>query len=70
MLRDVVTTITPLVEQNTNTLAVHHAADLGAMRADLTKVRREPIAARPCWQRCATWWQRVLAGQKRLRRRL
>ena len=40
MLRDVVTTITPLVEKNANTLAVHHAADLGAMRADLTKVRQ------------------------------
>jgi signal transduction histidine kinase/DNA-binding response OmpR family regulator len=40
MLRDVVTTITPLVEKNANTLAVHHAADLGAMHADLTKVRQ------------------------------
>jgi signal transduction histidine kinase/DNA-binding response OmpR family regulator/HAMP domain-containing protein len=40
MLRDVVTTITPLVEKNANTLAVHHAPDLGAMRADLTKIRQ------------------------------
>jgi signal transduction histidine kinase/CheY-like chemotaxis protein/HAMP domain-containing protein len=40
MLRDVVTTTTPLVEKNTNALAVHHAADLGTMRADLTKVRQ------------------------------
>jgi signal transduction histidine kinase/DNA-binding response OmpR family regulator/HAMP domain-containing protein len=40
MLRDVVITITPLVEENANTLAVHYAADLGAMRADLTKVRQ------------------------------
>jgi CheY-like chemotaxis protein/nitrogen-specific signal transduction histidine kinase len=40
MLCDVVTTVKPLVEKNANTLAVHHAADLGAMRADLTKVRQ------------------------------
>jgi hypothetical protein len=40
MLRDVITTITPLVEKNANTLAVQHAADLGTMRADLTKVRQ------------------------------
>jgi signal transduction histidine kinase/DNA-binding response OmpR family regulator len=40
MLCDVVTTVQPLVEKNANTLAVHHAADLGAMRADLTKVRQ------------------------------
>jgi signal transduction histidine kinase/DNA-binding response OmpR family regulator len=40
MLCDVVTTVKPLVEKNANTLVVHHAADLGAMRADLTKVRQ------------------------------
>jgi signal transduction histidine kinase/DNA-binding response OmpR family regulator len=40
MIRDVVTTVKPLVEKNANTLAVHHARDLGAMRADLTKVRQ------------------------------
>jgi signal transduction histidine kinase/CheY-like chemotaxis protein/HAMP domain-containing protein len=40
MLRDVVTTITPLIEKNANTLVVHHTADLGAMHADLTKVRQ------------------------------
>jgi signal transduction histidine kinase/DNA-binding response OmpR family regulator len=40
MIRDVVTTVKPLVEKNANTLAVHHASDLGAMRADLTKVRQ------------------------------
>jgi signal transduction histidine kinase/DNA-binding response OmpR family regulator len=40
MIRDVVTTVTPLIEKNANTLAMHHASDLGAMRADLTKVRQ------------------------------
>ena len=40
MLQDVVTTIQPLVEKNTNTLAVHSVSDLGTMRADLTKVRQ------------------------------
>jgi CheY-like chemotaxis protein/anti-sigma regulatory factor (Ser/Thr protein kinase) len=40
MLCDVVTTVKPLVEKNANTLAVHQASDLGAMRADLTKVRQ------------------------------
>src|SRR4029434_9886748 len=40
MLRDVVTTITPLIEKNANTLVVHHTADLGTMHADLTKVRQ------------------------------
>ena len=40
MIRDVVTTINPLVEKNANTLQVHCANDLGAMRADLTKVRQ------------------------------
>jgi signal transduction histidine kinase/DNA-binding response OmpR family regulator/HAMP domain-containing protein len=40
MLQDVVTTIRPLIEKNANTLAVHAPDDLGAMRADLTKVRQ------------------------------
>jgi signal transduction histidine kinase/DNA-binding response OmpR family regulator/HAMP domain-containing protein len=40
MLQDVVTTIRPLVEKNVNTLTVYAADDLGAMRADLTKVRQ------------------------------
>ena len=40
MVRDVVTTIQPLVVRNTNTLAVTCADSLGAMRADLTKVRQ------------------------------
>ena len=40
MIRDVVATITPLVEKNANTLEVHCADDLGTMRADLTKVRQ------------------------------
>ncbi len=40
VIEDVVTTIRPLVEKNANTLQVHCAADLGAMHADLTKVRQ------------------------------
>ena len=40
MTQDVVTTIKPLVEKNANTLQVHCALDLDAMRADLTKVRQ------------------------------
>ena len=40
VIRDVVATITPLVEKNANTLEVHCVDDLGAMRADLTKVRQ------------------------------
>ncbi len=40
VIRDVVTTINPLVEKNANTLQVHCADDLPAMRADLTKVRQ------------------------------
>jgi signal transduction histidine kinase/DNA-binding response OmpR family regulator/putative methionine-R-sulfoxide reductase with GAF domain len=40
MLRDVETTVQPLVEKNTNTLVVQCADDLGRMRADLTKVRQ------------------------------
>jgi signal transduction histidine kinase/DNA-binding response OmpR family regulator len=40
MLQDVVTTIRPLVEKNTNTLEVQCVADLGTMRSDLTKIRQ------------------------------
>ena len=40
VIQDVVTTITPLVEKNGNTLVTHRADDLGAMRTDLTKVRQ------------------------------
>jgi signal transduction histidine kinase/CheY-like chemotaxis protein len=40
MIHDVVTTITPLLEKNANVLAVQCGADLGTMRADLTKVRQ------------------------------
>src|SRR5437867_2259759 len=36
--REVAVSVTPLVEKNANTLAVHYAADLGTMHADLTKV--------------------------------
>ena len=40
MLRDVATTVRPLVEKNANTLRVEEAGALGTMRADLTKVRQ------------------------------
>jgi signal transduction histidine kinase/CheY-like chemotaxis protein len=40
MIRDVVTTIRPLVEKNRNTLTVECPEDLGTMHADLTKVRQ------------------------------
>jgi signal transduction histidine kinase len=40
VLRDVETTVQPLVEKNANTLVVQYADDLGVMRADLTKVRQ------------------------------
>jgi signal transduction histidine kinase len=40
MIQDGVTTIGPLVEKNANTLEVRCAANLGPMRADLTKVRQ------------------------------
>jgi signal transduction histidine kinase/DNA-binding response OmpR family regulator len=40
MVRDVTATIRPLVEQNGNTLQVSCAADVGSMRADMTKVRQ------------------------------
>ncbi len=40
VIEDVVSTIRPLVEKNANALQVHCADDLGAMHADLTKVRQ------------------------------
>src|SRR5262245_9913680 len=40
ILRDVETTVQPLVERNANTLVVHRPDELGAMRADRTKVRQ------------------------------
>jgi PAS domain S-box-containing protein len=40
MIRDAVTTIQPLAEKNHNALAIEIDEPLGAMRADLTKVRQ------------------------------
>jgi PAS domain S-box-containing protein len=40
MLEEVVMTIQPLVQKNGNRLEVHRSSDLGAVRADLTKVRQ------------------------------
>jgi GAF domain-containing protein/CheY-like chemotaxis protein len=40
LIRDVVATVQPLVEKNANTLQVDCAPDLGAIHADLTKVRQ------------------------------
>ena len=40
MLQNVVSTVQPLVETNANRLEVLAGADLGVMRADLTKVRQ------------------------------
>src|SRR6266545_67804 len=40
MIRDVVTTIQPLAQKNANRLLVHCPEDVGAMHADLTKVRQ------------------------------
>jgi GAF domain-containing protein/CheY-like chemotaxis protein len=40
MVKDVVAVIQPLVAKNGNTLQVNVADDIGAMRADLTKVRQ------------------------------
>ncbi len=40
MVRDVTATIGPLVDKNSNRLQVACPADIGAMRADLTKVRQ------------------------------
>ena len=40
MIKDVVTTIQPLILKNNNTLNVRYADNLGMMQADLTKVRQ------------------------------
>jgi CheY-like chemotaxis protein len=40
LVRDVSAVVQPLAEKNGNALTVHCADDLGAMRADLTKVRQ------------------------------
>ena len=40
LIEEVVGTIRPLVEANSNTLRVHCPADLGSMRADMTKMRQ------------------------------
>ncbi len=40
MIDDVVTTVRPLVDKNSNSLEVEQADDLGSMHADLTKVRQ------------------------------
>jgi signal transduction histidine kinase len=40
LVRDVVSTVQPLVEKNANTLQVRAGHDLGTMHADLTKVRQ------------------------------
>jgi GAF domain-containing protein len=40
MIKDVMSTVQPLVEKNANTLEVHRADNLGTMYADLTKVRQ------------------------------
>jgi len=40
MIGEVVSTVEPLIAKNANTLEVHCSADLGDMKADLTKVRQ------------------------------
>jgi signal transduction histidine kinase/CheY-like chemotaxis protein len=40
MIRDVLTTVRPLIDTNTNTLTITVAGDVGSMRADLTRVRQ------------------------------
>ena len=40
MLADVVSTVSPLMEKNTNTLELDAMEELGTMRADLTKLRQ------------------------------
>ena len=40
MVRDVATTMQPLVDKNANTLVIDIAPEIGAIRADLTKVRQ------------------------------
>jgi DNA-binding response OmpR family regulator/anti-sigma regulatory factor (Ser/Thr protein kinase) len=43
MIRDVVTTIEPLLAKNANTLKVHLANEVGSIRSDLTKVRQSVL---------------------------
>ncbi len=40
LVQDIVTTIRPLAEKNTNTVVVNTAADVGSMRGDITRVRQ------------------------------
>ena len=40
VVRDVLTTIEPLVEKNGNTLQAHYPPDLGVIRADMTRLRQ------------------------------
>jgi signal transduction histidine kinase/DNA-binding response OmpR family regulator len=40
MVQEVVATVKPLIEKNANTIQVHCVDGLGAMRADLTKIRQ------------------------------
>jgi len=40
MIDEMVTTLHPAISKNSNTIQVHLAEDLGAMRADITKVRQ------------------------------
>jgi len=40
VVRDVLTTIGPLVEKNGNTLQAHYAPDLGVIRSDMTRLRQ------------------------------
>jgi len=40
MIEDIVTTLQPAIEKNSNTLWVHLAEEVGMMRADITKVRQ------------------------------
>jgi CheY-like chemotaxis protein/anti-sigma regulatory factor (Ser/Thr protein kinase) len=40
MIEEIVTTLRPAIEKNSNTLRVHVADEVGMMRADITKVRQ------------------------------
>jgi PAS domain S-box-containing protein len=40
MIEELISTVSPVVEQNSNRFTVHHAPDLGSMCADLTKIRQ------------------------------
>ncbi len=43
MIRDVVTTVEPLVKKNGNTLQVDQAADCGMMHSDLTRIKQSVL---------------------------